>query len=304
MRFHILCTLYVIVVLAGCSTTHSEISSDYGFQRLQAPQKVLEPGTLITYEESGEGVTAITPVCWRHQAFPRMRQAPAVPDAQSELRREFGDWYSLDTAYLENLQAKFPEVEDIQLRLRNASVSQYSDAELYKGLSTRSQPCQDAIAAREDGGETVYTVMKVLNADVTYQVIGVDRNRMRGKLPQKILERLKTELGGSSVSTFNQTITGTTHQVAFQPDIIGIAPPFAEMESEQTIEAKSMSSAEPSTIQSEKSELISKSEETETQDELADFSKLPRLTTDERQTIIQKIAVLSSRTSDADRYEK
>lgn len=294
MRYHALRALYVILVLAGCSQTPtlSQISNEHGFQRLQAPQRVLEPGTLITFDESSEGLTALTPVCWRHQAFPALRPAQRVSGAELNLRGQLGDWHSLDPAYLKNLQTKFPEVEDIQLRLRNASILENSDTELYKGLSTRSQPCQDAIAAREANGETVYTTLKVLHADVTYKVIGVKRSRLVGKLPQKTLERLKTELGGLSVDTFNQTIEGATLQVAFQSDIIDLASqptPLAEAEGVPTIEAKSMSSTEDGAILDTES---------------GKFHRISRLTEAQRQSLIQKMAILSKGTSDADRLQR
>ena len=281
MRFHALCALYVIIVLAGCShsQTLSQISNEYGFQRFQGPQKVLEPGTLIALEKSGESLATITPVCWRHQAFPSLRPARSVLGVESGLRRGLGDWHDLEPAYLKNLQVKFPNVENIQLRLRNASILENSDTELYKGLPTRLQSCQDAIATREANGETVYTILKVLKADVTYKVIGVERSRLKGKLPQKTLERLKVELGGSSVSTFDQTIMGATLHVAFQPDIIGMASPLAEAESLPTSEAKSPSSS-------------------------GEHPRISRLTTAQRQSIIQRMAVLSRETSDADRFQK
>lgn len=277
MRYHALRALYVILVLAGCSQTPtlSQISNEYGFQRFQAPQKVLEPGTLITFEESGEGLTAITPVCWRHQAFSRLPLARTVSGTELDLKSQLGTWQNLEPAYLKNLQSKFPEVENIQFRLRYASVLENTYTELYKGLPTRLQPCHDAIAAREASGETVYTTLKVLNGDVTYKVIGVKRSRMVGKLPQKTLERLKAELGGSSVSTFNQTIEGATLQMAFQSDMIGLA-------------------TQPTPLAENEDEAISDNES-------GKFSRISRITKAQRQSTIQKMAILSRGTSDADR---
>ncbi len=263
MRYHTLCVLYVLIVLSGCSQTLSQISNEHGFQRLQAPQKNLEAGTLITYEESGESFTVINPVCWRHQAFPGMPPARSVSRAEHDLMAEFGDWHDLAPTYLEKIQERFPKVDDIELRLANASVSQYSDTDLYKGLATRSKPCQDAVAAREDNGETVFTILKVLNADVTYKVTGVDRNRMVGKLPQRTLERLKTELGGSSVSIFEQTIKGAKLQVAFQPDIIGIdgwTISSADIPTEASMHEKAMTSSENQSDSSPEDETASTDE--------------------------------------------
>ena len=141
MRFHALCALYVAVALAGCSQTQtlSQISNENGFQRIQSPPKVLEPGTLITFEESGAGLTAITPVCWRHQAFKLLRPARSVPGVELNLKRQLGDWQNLEPAYLQNLQTKFPKVDDIELRLRNVSVVENTATELYKGLPARPQ---------------------------------------------------------------------------------------------------------------------------------------------------------------------
>ena len=263
MRYHTLCVLYVLIVLSGCSQTLSQISNEHGFQRLQAPQKNLEPGTLITYEESGESFAVITPVCWRHQAFPGMPPARSVSRAERDLIGEFGDWHDLAPTYLEKIQETFPQVDDIELRLANATVAQYSDEELYKGLSTRSEPCQDAVLAREGSGETVYTILKVLNADVTYKITGVDRNRMVGKLPQRILERLKTELGGSSVSIFEQTIKGAKLQVAFQSDIIGIAGPatsLADIPNESSMNEKAMNSSENQSVPSSEDNMVATDE--------------------------------------------
>ncbi len=294
MRFHTLCALYVIMVLGGCSQSLSQISNEHGFQRFQGPSKFLQPGTLIVLEESGEGLTALSPVCWQDQAFPTLRPARAVPGAESDLKGHLGgDWHDIEPAYLTALQGKFPEVDGIQLRFRSASVVQYSDTELYKGISTRVQSCQDAIAAREANGETVYTVLKVLKADVTYNVIGVDRSRMLGKLPQKTLERLKTELGGTSVSTFDQTIKGATLQVAFQADTIGIenfSEPLAKAESDPV-------SGEEANVVSSDAGVISDTEAGES-------PQVSRLTKAQRQSIINKIAILSSKTSDADRLQE
>lgn len=263
MRYFTLCVLYVLIVLSGCSQTLSQISNEHGFQRLQSPQKNLEPGTLITYEESGESFAVITPVCWRHQAFQGMPPIRSVSRAEQELISEFGVWHDLAPTYLEKIQEKFPQVDDIELRLANASVSQYSDTDLYKGLSTRSESCQDAVIAREGNGETVYTVLKVLNADVTYRITGVDRNRMVGKLPQRTLERLKTELGGSSVSVFEQTVKGAKLQVAFQPDIIGITGSMTssvDMSNESSMDEKSMKSSESQSDSSPEGESMSPDE--------------------------------------------
>ena len=284
MRYHALCVLYIVLVLAGCSQTFSlsptpslsQISNEYGFQRFQGTQTSLEPGTLITLEQSGEGLAEITPVCWRHQAFPALPPARPVSGAESDLKRQLGDWHDFEPAYLKNLQAKFPEVEEIQLRLRNASVVENSAMELYQGLSARSQACQEVVAAREAKGETVYTILKVLRADVTYNVIGVDRSRIIGKFPQKVLAKLKTELGGSSVSTFNQTIKGSGLQLAFQADIIGTG-------------LESLTEPKDTEISDSKSE---------------EFSRIARLTKAQRKSIIQKTAILMTKTSDADEYQK
>ncbi len=249
MRFHTWCSIFIIVVCSGCSQTFSQISNEYGFQRLQTPHKILKPGTLIAFEESGDGRITIIPVCWKNQAFPQLLTPQAAPEAATNVKRHLENWIELEPEYLGTLQAKFPEIQDIQLRLENASVAQYSDTELYEALSTRSPSCQDAVATREANGETVHTVLKVLTADATYKVIGIERSRMAGRLPQELLERLKTEFGASSVSTFNQTLKGSRLPMAFQSDIIGL------------------------------------------EDE-------------ERQPIIQKVAILNRNTSDADRLQK
>lgn len=271
MKFYVLCVICSIVLLSGCSHTLSQVIKEYGFQRIQPHQNALEPGTLITFEDSGKGLVAITPVCWRHQAFPTL--LPPAPTADSELKKYLSDTFSLESEYLEKIQAKFPDVLDIQLRLGNASVSQYSDVKLLDGIALRSQPCQAAVAAREKNGETVHTVLKTLQTDITYEVIGVERSRLKGKLPQKTLERLKTELGGSSVSTFDQTIKGSALHVAFKSDIIGVA---------------TIPSAETKPIASAESE---------------GPPRVPQLTNTQRQSIIQNVAILSKVTSDADRLQ-
>ena len=310
MRFHTVCILYVLIVLGGCSQTLSQISNDHGFQRLQAPQKNLEPGTLITYEDSGESFAVITPVCWRHQAFPGMPPARSVSRAERDLIGELGDWHDLAPTYLEKIQETFPQVDDIELRLANASVAQYSDTDLYKGLATRSKPCQDAVVAREGNEETVYTILKVLNADVTYKVTGVDRNRMVGKLPQRTLERLKTELGGSSVSIFEQTIKGAKLQVAFQSDIISIAgstTSSADISNESSMDEKSMTSSENQSAPSPEDESMSTDEGNSlplTEKAAMVTSRAPQITKAERELMIKKIAVLSKRRSDADQLQQ
>ncbi len=310
MRFHTVCILYVLIVLGGCSQTLSQISNDHGFQRLQTPQKNLEPGTLITYEESGASFAVINPVCWRHQAFPGMPPARSVSRAERDLIGELGDWHDLAPTYLEKIQETFPQVDDIELRLANASVAQYSDTDLYKGLTTRSKPCQDAVVAREGNGETVYTILKVLNADVTYKVTGVDRNRMVGKLPQRTLERLKTELGGSSVSIFEQTIKGAKLQVAFQSDIIGIAgstTSSADVPNASAMDKKSMNSSESQSDSSPEDETTSTDEvtsEAPTEKAAMETSRVPQVTKAERELMIKKIAVLSKKRSDADQLQQ
>ncbi len=259
MRFHTLCILLILFLSSACSQMYSSLSgpsNEMGFQRLQTAQKNLEPGTVIAFEESGEGRTAVTPICWKHQAFPRLLSPQSDPEGAVDWKREVDGWVDLEPEYLDVLQVKFPEVQDIQLLPRHASVSQYSDKALSEAVETRSQPCRDAIAAREANGETVYTVVKVLTADMTYRVVGVERGRMTGKLPHLLLERLKSELGGTSVSTFNQTISGSRLPIAFQADII-------------------------------------------------DSKSVPSSTTkDERQSMMQKVAILADSTSDADRLQK
>lgn len=316
MRFQAVCALYMVVVLAGCSQTLSQISNENGFQRFQAPQKVLEPGTLITFEESGEGLTAITPICWRHQAYKVLRPARSVPGTALDLKRQLGDWHFLEPAYLKNLQEKFPEVKDIELRLQNARVVENSDTELYKGLPTRSKSCQAAITAREANGELVYTILKVLKADVMYKVIGVDRNRLAGKIPQKSLERLKAELGGSSLSTFEQTIKGTALPMAFQADIIGIVPPptsLGETDSVPPMGAESMASTEGESVPPLKSTGMPMEEGDSAPDvekraisdaEPDESPKVSRLTKTQKKLMIKKMAILSRGTSDVDRYQK
>ncbi len=259
MRFHTLCTFFILILCSACSQMYSSLSEsshEIGFQRLQTAQKNLESGTIIAFEESGEGITAVIPVCWKHQAFPRLLPPQSAPEVAVDWKREVDGWVDLEPEYLEVLQTKYPEVQDIQLLPRHASVSQYSDKVLSEAVETRSQPCRDAVSLREANGETVYTVVKVITAEMTYKVIGVERGRMTGKLPHITLERLKTELGGSSVSTFNQTIKGARLPIAFQADIIG-------------------------------SEGISSS-----------------ITQEERQSMIQKVAILVDDASDADRLQK
>ena len=259
MRIHTLCTFFLLILCSACSQMHSSLSApsnEMGFQRLQTAQKNLEPGTVIAFEESGEGMTAVVPVCWKHQAFPRLLSPQSAPEVAVDLKREVDGWVDLEPEYLDVLQTKYPEIQDIQLLPRHASVSQYSNKALSEAVETRSQPCREAVAAREANGETVYTVVKVLTADMTYKVIGVERDRMTGKLPHVLLERLKTDLGGSSVSTFNQTIKGSRLPIAFQADVVGPkgVPSF--------------------------------------------------ITKDERQSMMQKVAILADNASDADRLQK
>ena len=316
MRFQAVCALYIVVVLAGCSQTLSQISNENGFQRFQSTQKVLEPGTLVTFEESQEGLSSITPVCWRYQAYKALSPTRSVPDAALGLRRQLGDWHHLEPEYLKHLQAKFPEVEDIELRLKNPKVVENSDTELYKGLSTRSKSCQAAVAAREANGEVVYTILKVLKADVSYKIIGVDRNRLRGKISQKPLQRLKAELGGSSLSTFEQSIKGTAVPMAFQADIIGVVTsPISsgEMDSVPPMDAESVATTQeesPPTLESkvtpvEDGDSLPDVEQVAISDaEPGGLPRVSRLTKTQKQLMIKKMAILSRETSDVDRYEK
>ena len=259
MRFHTLYMFFILILCSACSQMHSSLSepsNEIGFQRLQTAQKNLEPGTVIAFEEAGEGMTAVIPVCWKHQAFPRLLSPQSDPEAVVGLKKEVDGWVDLETEYLDVLRTKYPEVQNIQLLPQHASVSQYSGKALSEAVETRSQPCRDAVAAREANGESVYTVVKVLTADLTYKVIGEERDRMTGKLPHVLLERLKTDLGGSSVSTFNQTITGGRLPIAFKSDII-------------------------------------------------DLPGIPDSTTKaERQSMMQKMALLADNVSDADRFQK
>ncbi len=316
MRFHALCALYVIVVLGGCSQTLSQISNEHGFQRIQGPSKTLGPGTLIVLEESGDSLAVLTPVCWQPQAFPGLPPARAVPGAESALKGKFGDWHDFEPPYLKALREEFPKVEEIQLRFRNTSVFQYSETDLYKGIPARLQSCRDAVAAREAKGETVYTILKALKADVTYKVIGVDRSRLVGKLPQKTLERLKTKLGGSSINTFTQTIAGATHQVAFQADIIGLenfSLPLADPEGDPIMDTQpkpltdkeSVSPGEPQAMSSDEANSVSTMKNAEISNmESGEFSRRSRLTQAQRQLIIQKMAILRNEISDADRLQQ
>ena len=221
MRFYTYSIIFSLVLLTGCMKPLNNVMNDHGFQRFQPPHKTIEPGTLIVLENVGEKVTSVIPVCWRQQAFPTLLAPKSNPTAEVELKSKIGDTFILETAYLERVKAKYPDIDEIELRLSNPAVLEYPDAKLYEGIASRSKPCKDAVAAREAKGDRVYTVLKVLRADATYEIIGKDRTRHKaGKLPQKILEDLKAELGGSSISTYSQTIKGSSLHWGLQPDII------------------------------------------------------------------------------------
>jgi len=280
--------------------------NEHGFQRFQPPHKTIEPGTLVVLENLGENVVSAIPVCWRHQAFPTLQAPKSNPTVELELRSKVGDTFNLEPAYLKRAQAKYPDIDEIELRLSNYSVLEYSDAKLYEGIVSRSKPCQDAVAAREAKGETVYTVLRVLKADVTYHIIGKDRIRHKeGKLSQKVLEGLKAELGGSSISTYAQTIQGSALHWGLKPDIIAI---------ETLTHAVAQDAVSPDVVATDAASSDVVAQDAASPDAVAsdaaspdvvasELLKAPRLTEAQRSSIIKRAAILSYGKSDADRLK-
>jgi len=296
MRFYTYSIIFSLVLLTGCTKPLTNVMNDHGFQRFQPPHKMIEPGTLIVIERVDEKVTSVIPVCWRPQAFPTLRAPTSNPTAEVELKGKIGDTFILETAYLERVKAKYPDIDEIELRLSNPAVLEYPDAKLYAGIASRSQPCKDAVAAREAKGDRVYTVLRVLRADAIYEIIGKDRTRHKeGKLPQKILEDLKAELGGSSISTFSQTIKGSSLHWGLQPDIIA----FESIPKSEPVDA-TVPDTEPADAASP-----DVSPESAPADDvgLSEALKAPRLSDIERKSIIQGVAILQYGKSDADRLK-
>ena len=344
MRFHPIYAMIFLVFLTGCSTTVTNVMNEHGFQRFQPPHKGIEPGTLIVVEDVDEHMVAVTPVCWRRQAFPTLLAPKSNPAIEAELRGNIADSFMLEPAYLKRVQTKHPEIDEIEARLSNPSVLEYTDTALYTGLPSRSKACTDAVSARESNGQTVYTILRVLKGDVTYQVYGKDRTRnVAGKLPQKVLENIKTQIGGSAISTFEQTIKGNALHWGLKQDIIafesaisdqGDAPPsemdpvahnpVPEMETTNTpippdAEASSPEAAEsdssnpassgeeasiPETLIAETADSVATIEEaTASAGDLSGPGKAPRLSDEQRKALIKKVAVLTNDKSDADRLK-
>ncbi|MEC4679518.1 MAG: hypothetical protein VST67_02315 [Nitrospirota bacterium] len=227
---------------------------------------------------------------------------------------------------MKRAQAKYPDIDEIELRLSNYSVLEYSDAKLYEGIISRSKPCQDAVAAREAKGETVYTVLRVLKADVTYHIIGKDRVRHKeGKLSQKVLEGLKVELGGSSISTFGQTIQGSALHWGLKPDIIAVetltdavatdaVSPDAVASDAASPDVVATDAASPDAVASDAVSADVVATDAASPDVVAqdaaspdvvasELLKAPRLTEAQRSSIIKRAAILSYGKSDADRLK-
>jgi len=318
MRFHPFYVIFSIIFLTGCSTTTpTNVMNEHGFQRFQPPHKGIEPGTLVILEDIDEKAVAVTPVCWRQQAFPTLLAPKSNPAVEAEFRGEIADSFDLEAAYLERAQAKYPEIDEIEVRLANPSVLEYSDIALYEGIPSRSKVCLDAVAAREANGQTVYTILRVLKADVTYEVIGKDRTRyVRGKLPQKVLERIKTQIGGSTISAYDQTIKGNALHWGLKPDIIafesfpdsgsGETPnpeldPAAETSASE-VAATDASAPEVAVVESPEPS-AGTGEESASDNVSAGRLKAPRLSDEQRRAIIQKVAILKDVKSDADRLK-
>ena len=268
--------------------------NEHGFQRFQPPHKIIEPGTLIVIENVDEKVVSVIPVCWRQQAFPTLLTPKSNPTAELEFKNKVKDTYSLEPAYLQRVKAKYPDVDEIELLLSNPSILEYPDAKLYEGIASRSNACKDAVTAREAKGDRVYTVLRVLKADATYKIIGEDRTRhVKGKLPQKVLEDLKKELGGSSISTFGQTIKGASLHWGLQPDIIAFESlPAAMAAAAATPDANPTEATAPDANPAEAAASSP-----------MEAIKAARLSEMERKSIIQKVAILKYGKSDADRLK-
>ncbi len=208
------------ILLIGCNELDDAIGK-LGFQRFQPPRTTIQPGTLVVIEKSG-WESIITPVCWREQAFPGLADPkPNVTIAQ-EIAKKVKNTLKLEAEYLDKIkgQAQFSRIQDITLNLSNTTVPEYSDADVYGAFPNRLKECDMAVARREERGQTVYTTMQVIRADVTYK-ISTDTS-LDGSigLPPEVLEGLRLELGGSTANDLEQTITGSGLTWGFKPDTI------------------------------------------------------------------------------------
>lgn len=224
----------IVLLLAGllCTAcgakTFSEELGKLGYQRFQPPRKNIEAGTLVVLEKLPEGAVAVHPVCWRDQAFPGLTEAEPDPTASQAMKKKVEKTFKLEAEYVKQIKAnvKYSQVEDISLTLQNVSVPEYSDADLLGKIGNRTANCAAAVRRRVEGkGQTVYTVLSVLRADVIYAVKGKSDIGGGAGLPPEVLEGLKLDLGGSVSSTTDQTIRGNALHWGLKPDVFNVAPP-------------------------------------------------------------------------------
>lgn len=224
-RFVAVATLLSSVfLLPGCNELSvSDAIEKLGFQRFQPPRASIQPGTLVVIEKhSGESI--VSPVCWKEQAFPGLADPKPNPSIEQQIAKTVKQELNLEAGYLEKIkaQAKFGRVKDITLKLTNTSVPEYSDADMYAAFPSRLPACEQAVKAREDNNQIVYTAIQVIQADVTYMVKTDSSAGAGASLPPEILEDLKVELGGSIVNQLDQSISGMGLTWGLKPDIIAL----------------------------------------------------------------------------------
>lgn len=142
----------------------------------------------------------------------------------SEIKSKFEPEFSLDASAVEKIKAsaKYKEVESITLRLSNARVQEFSDADLFAALSSRTKQCRQAVAKARAANHEVFTVVAAFKADVLYKIEGSSNGQAGVTLPEELLEGLKVELGGKRVSEEAQTISGEDLVWGLKPDRIAV----------------------------------------------------------------------------------
>jgi len=182
----------------GCPHA-SDFMRLYGYTEIRPPSGLLEPGSLVAITRRDPLEAKL--ICDARSSLGDSVQLVRSQTASGTLKKMQGHSSTLDVQVLNMIRqnARYRQVESIEVTLRNVCIVEISDAAILEALSQRSPSCAYAVKQRVLQGYTLTMISSALMADVSYTVGWAQQAEEQLSESDKvgILHELSATLGGS-----------------------------------------------------------------------------------------------------------